>query len=155
HSRTAAAAREFVGAVASDVVALGRLLARLAVRLGRSMAGAGRRTARKTSATIASAMIAARARSAPSPRLAPSPRRPASRPRTWGGASGHVLRRFGLAIVAIGIIGTIAASGAMLWALQDLPLERQVGEPDRPSLLLEAANGEPLGRIGPLRVADA
>jgi 1A family penicillin-binding protein len=65
-----------------------------------------------------------------------------------------VLRRvvigFGLAAVA----GTMAVFAAMLWALNGLPLDRPMNEADRPSFLLEAANGAPLGRIGPMRVAD-
>ncbi len=42
----------------------------------------------------------------------------------------------------------------MLWALHDLPLERPLKQATRPSLVLEAAGGEPLGRIGPLKLAD-
>ena len=38
---------------------------------------------------------------------------------------------------------------ALLWALYRMPLERQAGT-DGPSLLVEARNGEALGRVGPL-----
>jgi hypothetical protein len=37
----------------------------------------------------------------------------------------------------------------MLWALYCVPLEKRVGI-DGPSVLVEAANGQPLGRVGPL-----
>jgi hypothetical protein len=37
----------------------------------------------------------------------------------------------------------------MLWALYYMPLEKRVGI-DAPSVLVEAANGQPLGRVGPL-----
>lgn len=39
--------------------------------------------------------------------------------------------------------------------LHDLPIDHPIGKPNKPSLLLEAANGEPLGRFGPLNVPDA
>ena len=48
----------------------------------------------------------------------------------------------------------MAVFAAMLWALNGLPLDRPMNEAERPSFLLEAANGEPLGRIGPMRSAD-
>jgi hypothetical protein len=37
----------------------------------------------------------------------------------------------------------------MLWALYYMPLEKRVGI-DGPSVLVEAANGQALGRVGPL-----
>jgi len=43
----------------------------------------------------------------------------------------------------------------MFWALFDLPPEKPFGGNNAPSLLLEAANGEALGRVGPLKTADA
>ena len=45
-------------------------------------------------------------------------------------------------------------SGALLWALLGLPVDKPASEPQKPTLVLEAANGEPLGRVGSLRVAD-
>jgi 1A family penicillin-binding protein len=57
---------------------------------------------------------------------------------------------FGLAAV----LCTMAVFAAMLWALNGLPLDRPMNEAERPSFVLEAANGEPLGRIGPMRSAD-
>jgi penicillin-binding protein 1A len=58
----------------------------------------------------------------------------------------------GFAVVAF--VCFVSAVAAMFWALRDLPPERPVGGNDAPSLLLEATNGEPMGRIGPLKTAD-
>ncbi|MGD9616772.1 MAG: PBP1A family penicillin-binding protein [Alphaproteobacteria bacterium] len=70
-------------------------------------------------------------------------------------SAGRTLRRFGFALLGLGAIGTLALSGAMLWALLALPVELRGTSSDTPGLLLEAANGEKLGRIGPLKVAEA
>jgi 1A family penicillin-binding protein len=43
----------------------------------------------------------------------------------------------------------------MLWALHDFPAEKPVGGNNESSLILEAANGETLGRVGRLKLADA
>jgi len=59
----------------------------------------------------------------------------------------------GLAVVAA--LGVLSLIGAMIWALHDLPPERPVGEGNTASLILEAANGDSLGRVGPLRMPDA
>jgi penicillin-binding protein 1A len=56
-------------------------------------------------------------------------------------------------IVVVVVLGSLATAGAMVWALYDLPAEKPVG--GKSSLLLEAANGEMLGRAGPLKLADA
>jgi 1A family penicillin-binding protein len=42
----------------------------------------------------------------------------------------------------------------MVWALNGAALDQPMSETDKPSLLLEASNGAPLGRIGPVRSAD-
>ncbi|MGH6767395.1 MAG: PBP1A family penicillin-binding protein [Xanthobacteraceae bacterium] len=55
----------------------------------------------------------------------------------------------------LALIGTLALSAAMLWALHDLKLERPVEAASNPALIVEAVNGEPLGRVGPLKVAEA
>jgi penicillin-binding protein 1A len=57
--------------------------------------------------------------------------------------------------VLLAFVGTLAFAGAMLWALRDLPSEKPIGGNTTPSLLLEAANGEALGRVGPLKMTDA
>jgi penicillin-binding protein 1A len=48
-----------------------------------------------------------------------------------------------------GVLVFVLLAGAMLWVLSEAPLERRAGL-DGPSLMIEAANGEPLGRVGPL-----
>jgi penicillin-binding protein 1A len=140
-SRSAAAGREFVNALGDDVVAL-------AARLRRSL----------TTARLRLALAVARrrqARALPRPNSAARSSRPSSSSASWASASGRVLRRVGLGVALAGIVGMLALSGAMLWALHGLPLDRPMSETDKPSLLLEAANGEPLGRVGPFRAADA
>ena len=47
------------------------------------------------------------------------------------------------------VLASLALTTAMLWALYYMPLEKRVGI-DGPSVLVEAANGQPLGRVGPL-----
>jgi 1A family penicillin-binding protein len=58
------------------------------------------------------------------------------------------------ALVVVCIFGMLGFSGAMAWALRGLSLDHLAVQPDKFGLLLEAANGEPLGRVGSLRVAD-
>jgi 1A family penicillin-binding protein len=84
-------------------------------------------------------------------------RNAAPRPASSGvaAASSRHLHRLGAGLAALLIVGALGLSGTMLWALHDLPLERPLGETVRPALLIEAANGEPLGRVGPLSVKPA
>lgn len=52
-------------------------------------------------------------------------------------------------------LGAAALATGIAWALRDVPpLARPVGNTETPSLILEAANGEPLGRLGPLKTND-
>jgi penicillin-binding protein 1A len=76
-----------------------------------------------------------------------------------GGAVAHQLAPSGRAVVRLvkatvlcAVLASLALTAAMLWALYDVPLEKRAGF-DSPSLLVEAANGQPLGRVGP--VGDA
>src|SRR5215831_18853254 len=75
-------------------------------------------------------------------------------PRGCMRTSGRVLRRVVIGFGVAAVVVALAVFGAMLWALNGLPLDRPMNEADRPSFLLEAANGEPLGRIGPMRAGD-
>ena len=50
------------------------------------------------------------------------------------------------------VVASLALTSALLWAVYSMPPEVQSAV-ERPSLIVEAANGEPLGRVGPL--ADA
>jgi penicillin-binding protein 1A len=124
-SRTPAAGRAFLAALGADAVTLSRRLRGAAVR-------ARQRT------RIAKAVAATRTTK---PRIGV--------PRVVVGLIKLVKW---LAVVAF--VGSVAAEGAMIWALHDLPPEKPAGGTDTPSLLLEAANGAPMGRIGPFRVAD-
>ncbi|MBV8118812.1 MAG: PBP1A family penicillin-binding protein [Alphaproteobacteria bacterium] len=124
-SRTAAAAAEFLKAAGAD---LGALAAQLRVSL--------RRYHR---------------------RLTQDPRSRTADRRTnppHARVVGRNLHRLllGLAVASIGAV--LVISGALLWALLGLPLDQRVTEPRQPTLLLEAANSKPLGRAGPLRMAD-
>jgi len=74
--------------------------------------------------------------------------------RSLARATAVVLRRYTIGIVALATVGALALSGAMLWAIHDMPLERP-SDAARPALLLEAADGEALGRVGSLKFADA
>jgi 1A family penicillin-binding protein len=69
-------------------------------------------------------------------------------------ATAVVLRRFTIGIVALATVGALALSGAMLWVIIDMPLERP-NDAAKPALLLETADGDTLGRVGPLKFADA
>jgi penicillin-binding protein 1A len=125
-SRTAAAGLEFVRALGSDFAAVALRLRRfLSVERRGSAAGL------RSNAAGASAAVS----SGPS-----VPRR---------------LRRLVLGIAVALVGGMTAVSGALLWALLGLPVDKPANEPQKPTLLLEAANGEPLGRVGSLRVANA
>jgi penicillin-binding protein 1A len=66
-----------------------------------------------------------------------------------------VLPAVATAILVLLIAAAAALPVAMMWAVRGLPLDRNVREADRPALLLEAANGESLGRVGPLKVAES
>jgi penicillin-binding protein 1A len=72
-----------------------------------------------------------------------------------GSASGRALRRLAKGLAIVGALGCVTFAGAMLWALYDLPPEKPIGGGAEPSLLLEAANGEALGRVGSLKLPDA
>jgi penicillin-binding protein 1A len=64
-------------------------------------------------------------------------------------------RTFARAFVLAAVLGCLAVAGGLLWALHDMPVETPIGGADGPSLLLEAANGQSLGRVGPLKLPDA
>jgi penicillin-binding protein 1A len=70
------------------------------------------------------------------------------------GGFGRVLRRIAKGTAFVAVLCAVTLAGAMFWALHDLPAEKPV-EGSESSLLLEAANGQALGRVGPLKMADA
>jgi penicillin-binding protein 1A len=53
----------------------------------------------------------------------------------------------------VAALASLATTGVLIWALHDLPAEKPSG--GESSLIIEAANGETLGRAGPLKLADA
>ena len=53
------------------------------------------------------------------------------------------------------IVGALVLAVTMLWVLRDLPLDIDSAEAGEREIFLEAANGEPLGRVGPLRISNA
>jgi penicillin-binding protein 1A len=59
----------------------------------------------------------------------------------------------GIAVAAL-LVG-ITITGGILWALHDTPIAGAPTRSDRPSLVLETADGRPLGRTGPLTDAAA
>ncbi|MGQ7792154.1 PBP1A family penicillin-binding protein [Faunimonas sp. B44] len=59
------------------------------------------------------------------------------------------------AVFAIFLLGTIVAAGTALWALRDVPLASVAEAETEPSILIEAADGEPLTRRGPIQAPDA
>ncbi len=71
------------------------------------------------------------------------------------GAVVRVVAGLAKMVVLVAVLGSLATAGAMLWALHDFPAEKPVVGNNESSLLLEAANGKTLGRVGPLRLADA
>ncbi len=121
-SRTAAAGREFLHALGSDLAALARTTARAPLF---------------TLACLRAVLLTV-----------------AGSPAVWARVGGRIMRNVGVGIAVFSLGGALVLSGAMLWALRGLPLDGPSGERAKPTLLLEASTGEPLGRIGPLRTAD-
>lgn len=139
-SRTAAAGAEFFRALGGD-------LAALAARLKLLLIAQSHRVVQLWNLLIApSDRVLHLRRSTRGNRRAPAFR---EQPARW-----HV-RRLALGAALTGIVALFIISCALLWAVLGLPIERPAGGPQQPTLLLEAADGEPLGRAGPLRIADA
>ena len=57
--------------------------------------------------------------------------------------------------VVLSLVATIVCMTAMLLVLRDLPLDGGIPSGGEQSILLEAADGEPLGHVGPLKVSNA
>jgi penicillin-binding protein 1A len=58
------------------------------------------------------------------------------------------------ALAVVMVLASLTLAGALYWAVHDLPTEKRIGS-DTPSFLLEAANGQVMGRVGPFRMPDA
>jgi penicillin-binding protein 1A len=52
-------------------------------------------------------------------------------------------------------ISALVLALMMLWVLRDLPLNIDSAEAHEREIMLEASNGNPLGRVGPLRISNA
>jgi penicillin-binding protein 1A len=140
HSRSIAAGREFVRALMSDLAAalvgVRQRFMDLLSRTGRYLDGVPLSPGQHRS-----------------PGQTPVPKSPEnSSGMSFAHAGAVVLRRFAIGIVVVAV-GVLALSGSVLWALHDLRLERPANESSRPALLLEASNGEGVGRVGPLKLA--
>jgi penicillin-binding protein 1A len=85
-----------------------------------------------------------------SPVIAPAPAPAARRSTTL-----RVFRGFMKGSLALAVIAAVGLGVAMFWALHDLPLEAAEAEVAEPTILLEAADGEPIGRVGQFKIADA
>ncbi|HEY7662391.1 MAG TPA: PBP1A family penicillin-binding protein [Xanthobacteraceae bacterium] len=59
------------------------------------------------------------------------------------------------AIAVVALLAGLVTAGGILWALHGGPIAGARAQSDRPSLVLETADGRPLGRIGPLAEAAA
>jgi penicillin-binding protein 1A len=74
--------------------------------------------------------------------------------KSTGGTFRRAVRELVKGFACIAIFCGLMLAGAIVWMLHDLPTEKPIGG-TAPSLLLETANGEALGRVGPLKMADA
>ncbi len=135
--RTAAAASEFLRALGGDLTALARYLRDL---FGTARAHWRGRLAQRIPVAPSSAFVAT------------AVARPSGASR--GLSTARSLRRLVLAMAIAGTGGLFILCCALLWALLGLPIDHTQGVANKPTLLLEAANGEPLGRVGPFTVAD-
>ncbi len=137
-SRTAAAASEFLKALGSDLAIFANYLRDLFVTARMRW---GRRLAPQSPLAPQSAVT-----------LTNTVARPPGAGRVRTTARG--LRRlvFGIAVAGTGTLLVLCC--ALLWALLGLPIDHAGGVADKPTLLLEAANGDPLGRVGSFTVAD-
>jgi penicillin-binding protein 1A len=58
-------------------------------------------------------------------------------------------------LAALAVVGGIAVAGLLVWSLHGLPLDTAEAEAPQTAILIEAADGSPLGRIGHFKIADA
>jgi penicillin-binding protein 1A len=54
----------------------------------------------------------------------------------------------------LALLGMLAIAGTMLWVLRDMPSDGAVIAPQDREIVLEAADGKPLGRVGPVKVSN-
>jgi 1A family penicillin-binding protein len=80
---------------------------------------------------------------------------PLSRARGHARSGGRLLINAALSLALALLIAALLATGTILWVLHDLPLGDPPAKVRNRSIALETADGTPLGRLGPLRLADA
>ena len=71
------------------------------------------------------------------------------------GRIGRLCRPVAKCIAGVAVVGALLLAVTMLWVLRDLPLDIDSAEAREREILLEASNGKPLGRVGPLRISNA
>ncbi|MGH6743152.1 MAG: PBP1A family penicillin-binding protein [Bradyrhizobium sp.] len=69
-------------------------------------------------------------------------------------STGRVLFRLSIWIIVLTAGGGLALTGGVVWALQHWPAGKSAHGTARPALLLQAQDGEPLGRMGILKLPD-
>ena len=71
------------------------------------------------------------------------------------GRIGRFCKPVAKCIAGVAVVGALLLTVTMLWVLRDLPLDIDSAEAREREIMLEAANGNPLGRVGPLRISNA
>jgi len=71
------------------------------------------------------------------------------------GRIGRFCKPVAKCIAGVAVVGALLVTVTMLWVLRDLPLDIDSAEAREREILLEASNGKPLGRVGPLRISNA
>jgi penicillin-binding protein 1A len=71
------------------------------------------------------------------------------------GRIGRFCRRIAKCVAGLILVSALVLALMMLWVLRDLPLNFDSAEAHEREIMLEASNGNPLGRVGPLRISNA
>ena len=140
--RTVATGRAFIHALAGDVAVVLRAAAWWLTRSQRYVSELSSSTWHYLSRWFAASWVRVKRAS-----LLATESGQVKPPRLFG------LRPFiiGVGVIAVGAI--ISFFAVMVWALHDLP-DRPTNHTNRPALLVEGSDGQPLGRIGPLKMTD-
>jgi 1A family penicillin-binding protein len=59
------------------------------------------------------------------------------------------------AVAVVILVAAVGVSTASIWMLRDLPFDTGMVDVSEREILLEAADGRPLGRVGPLKISNA
>lgn len=85
-------------------------------------------------------------------RLTPASDRPV---RPGPGGLGSIIRRIAKGALVLAVLGALVMTGIVLWALHELPFDSAIVNVSEREILLEAADGQALGRVGPLKISTA